>query len=87
MSTMFSPDILPESADPESSTQYGNVNIIHEQIECKHSSVTYYDNIAESNTFIIEEKSPKFEGYETRIFKGVVVKENNGTYNWWRSIK
>lgn len=87
MAIIYNPNILPESADPQGSTRYGNVNIIHEQIECKHSSVAYYDNIAESNTFIIEDKSPKFEGYETRIFKGVVVKENNGTYSWWRSIK
>ena len=55
---MFNPDILSESADPQGSTRYCNVNIIHEQIECKHTSVTYYDDIAESNTFIVEDKSP-----------------------------
>ena len=86
MAIMFNPDILSESADPQGSTRYCNVNIIHEQIECNHTSVTYYDDIAESNTFIVEDKSPEFDGYETHIFKGVVVKENNGTYNWWRSI-
>jgi len=86
MAIIYNPNILPESADPQGSTRYGNVNIIHEQIECKHSSVTYYDNIADSNTFIVEDKSPEFDGYETHIFKGVVVKEDNGTYNWWRSI-
>lgn len=86
MAIMFNPDILPESADPQGSTRYGNVNIILEQIECNHEEVTYYDDIAENYTFIIEDKSPKYDGYETRIFKGTVVKEDNGTYHWCRSL-
>lgn len=86
MPMMFNPNILPESADPQGSTRYGNVNIILEQIECNHEEVTYYDDIAENYTFIIEDKSPKYDGYETRIFKGTVVKEDNGTYHWWRSL-
>lgn len=84
---IFHPDILSENSDPQGSIRYGNVNIVHEQIECRHTSVTYYDNIAESNSFIIEDRSPEYNGYEVHIFKGVVVKENNGTYNWWRSIQ
>lgn len=86
MALMFNPNLLPESADPQDSTRYGNVNIIHEQIECSHDEVKFYDNIAENYTFIIEDKSPNYEGYECRIFKGTVVKEDNGTYHWWKSL-
>ena len=45
--TQLSPDIydIPESHDPEGSIRYCNVDIMHEQIECKHNEVTFYDNI------------------------------------------
>ena len=33
---MFHPDLLPNTADPEGSVRYGNVNICHEKIECKN---------------------------------------------------
>ena len=84
--TVYNPDLLPNTADPQGSTRYGNVNIIHEQIECHHEETTFYDDICKTNTFIIEEKSPQFEGYESHIFKGTVIKESDGSYHWWRSI-
>ena len=84
---MFNPDILPESADEQNSTRFGNVNIVHEKIECHHDETFFYDNIAECNTFIIEDRSPAYDGYECHMFKGVVVKEANGGYSWWTSIK
>lgn len=87
MTMFFHPDLLPESADPVMSTRYGNVNIVHEKIECCYNQTMFYDNICESNTFIIEDKSPEYEGYECHIFKGEVVKEADGGYSWWKSIK
>lgn len=84
---MFNPNILPESADPEFSTRYGNVNIVHEQIECRFDETNFYDNIAEKNMFIVEDKSPDYSGYECHIFKGEVIKEADGGYSWWKSIK
>lgn len=84
--TMFNPDLLPEAADPEGSVRYGNVSIFHEKIECKHDTTTFYDDIAKTNTFIIEDKSPQYKGYECSIFKGTVIKEANGSYHWWKSI-
>lgn len=80
--TMFNPDLLPETADPEGSARYGNVSIFHEKIECKHDTTTFYDDIAKTNTFIIEDKSPQYKGYECSIFKGTVIKEANGSYHW-----
>lgn len=84
---MFSPIIsdIPESADPEGSIRYCNVDIIHEQIECHDNKVTFYDNICKDNTFIIEDKSFEYEGYQIRFFKGTVVKERDGEYTWWKN--
>lgn len=82
----FSPYIkeIPEFADPEGSIRYCNVDIMHEQIECKHNEVTFYDNICKDNTFIIEDKSPDYSGYQCRYFKGYVLKEKDGDYSWWK---
>lgn len=82
----YNPDLLPETADPQGSVRYSDVNIIHEKIECRHEETTFYDDIADNNMFLIEDKSPKYEGYESHMFKGVVVKEENGSYNWWKAI-
>ena len=66
---MFHPDLLSKNADPEGSVRYGNVNICHEKIECKHEDTTFYDDIAKTNTFIIDDRSPQYKGYECSIFK------------------
>lgn len=79
-------DLLPITADPEGSVRYSNVNICHEKIECKHEDTTFYDDIAKTNTFIIDDRSPQYKGYECCMFKGVVIKEANGSYCWWKSI-
>lgn len=79
-------DLLPVTADPEGSVRYSNVNICHEKIECKHEDTTFYDDIAKTNTFIIDDRSPQYKGYECCMFKGVVIKEANGSYCWWKSI-
>ena len=77
---------LPESADPEGSKRFNDVTITLEQIECKHEEVVFHDHICESNTFIIEDRSPRYHGVKCSIFKGVVVKEADGEYGWWGSI-
>lgn len=79
-------DLLPVTADPEGSVRYSNVNICHEKLECKHEDTTFYDDIAKTNTFIIDDRSPQYKGYECCMFKGVVIKEANGSYCWWKSI-
>ena len=79
-------DLLPITADPEDSVRYSNVNICHEKLECKHEDTTFYDDIAKTNTFIIDDRSPQYKGYECCMFKGVVIKEANGSYCWWKSI-
>jgi hypothetical protein len=83
---MFHLDLLPITADPEGSVRYSNVNICHEKLECKHEDTTFYDDIAKTNTFIIDDRSPQYKGYECCMFKGVVIKEANGSYCWWKSI-
>lgn len=81
------PDLLPETADPIGSIRYGNVRIVLEQIENNKYETTYYNSIAENNTFIIEDKSPEYKGYECSFFKGTIIKEADGSYSWWKSIK
>lgn len=83
---MFAMDLLPETADPEGSIRYSNVKICHEQIECRHSKVCWFDDIAKNNVFIIQDQSPKYKGYEVHMFKGTVLRERNGQYSWWRNI-
>lgn len=56
---MFHPDLLSKNSDPEGSVRYSNVNICHEKIECKHEDTTFSDDIAKTNTFIIDDRSPK----------------------------
>ena len=87
MAMMFNPDLLPDSADPEVSTRYGNVNIIHELIESDNESIKFYDNICKDYTFIIEDESPQYNGYECHVFKGTVLKEADGRYSWWKNLK
>ena len=86
-SITYHPDLLPETADPIDSTRYCNVKIVLEQIESNKYETTYYNSIVENNTFIIEDKSPDYKGYECRCFRGTVLKESNGSYSWWKSIK
>lgn len=83
---MYNPDLLNRDSDPEGSTRYENVNIIHEKIERFKESVTFFNDIDKANAFIIEDCSPQYNGYEARIFKGTVIKEANGTYSWWKNI-
>lgn len=83
---MFHPDLLPETADPEGSTRYGNVTIIHNKIESNVYETSYYNRIAENYSFVIDDKSPDYEGFECNVSKGVVIKEADGTYSWWKSI-
>ena len=83
--TTFNPDLLPANADPEGSTRYENVDIYHEQIECRRERTEFYDDIANANRFIIADYSPQYNGYECRYFKGTVLKETNG-YSWWKNI-
>lgn len=84
---MFHPNLLPPTADPQDSIRYDNVTLCHEMIECKFDTVTFYNDIDKTNMFFIEDKSPRYNGYTCHKFQGTVIKEPNGTYNWWRNIK
>ena len=83
---MFNPNILPESADPQGSIRYHNVDIIHETIESDYEEVIFINKIDIDNRFEIIDKSSQYNGYECHIFKGDVLKESDGGYSWWRSI-
>ena len=83
---IYHPSLLPKTADPEGSIRYTDVNIYHEQIECKHDEVHWFDDIKNNNVFIIQDQSPEYKGYEVHMFKGTVLKEKNGQYSWWRNI-
>lgn len=82
--TAFHPDILPPTADPEGSERF-DCTIIHEQIH-GGSKTTFYDDI-QNGRFIIEDYQPEYEGYEVHVFEGVVLREGNGRYSWWKKIK
>lgn len=80
------PDLLPDTADPKGSTRYCNVTIIHNKIESNICSTSFDNHITDNYSFIVNDKSPEYKGYECNVFKGTVLKEADGTYSWWRSI-
>lgn len=83
---LYNPDLLNPNSDPEGSERFENVNIVHEKIERCKEEVIWFDDIENTNTFIIQDCSPQYEGYEAHIFKGTVIKERNGEYSWWKNI-
>jgi len=83
--TMFNPDLLPETADPEGSVRYEDVNILLLIIPCRETGVLcqwHKDN----NMFIIYDCSPEYVSQAVDAFKGTLLVEANGSYSWWRSI-
>lgn len=82
-----SPDLLSDTADPECSVRYTNVNIIHERIQSDYDDVTFYNDIAKTNQFIVEDRSTNYVGYECGMFIGTVIQEKNGDYGWWKNLK
>ena len=83
----YNQDLLPKDFDPEGSTRYENVTIIHEMIECHFASVKFHDDLQNANCFIIEDYCPDYNGYLVHEFTGTVLKEANGDYSWWRNLK
>ena len=84
--TAFNPNLLSENADPEGSTRYENVNIINERIECHREHTEFYDGISSANRLVIADYSPCYDGFESRCFKGTVLREADGTYSWWKNL-
>ena len=84
-SMMFSPDLLPETADPEGSTRY-YVTIMIKCIPYSVNDIKMIDLINTNSLFIIE-KYGDFSEIKTDIFDGVVLKEKDGQIGWWPRIK
>ena len=83
--TMFNPDLLPETADPEGSIRYENVNMLLLIIPCRETGVLY-QWYKDDNTFIIYDCSPEYGNQAVDAFKGTLLVEADGSYSWWRSI-
>ena len=79
----YHPEILPATADPEGSERF-DCTIIHEQIHGEPHTL-FYDDL-ENGRFIIEDCQPEYDGYEAHVFAGVVLREPDGSYSWWREI-
>lgn len=82
---MLHPDLLPETADPQGSVRYENVNIVRLLIPCKEEGALtqFYKN---DNYFVVYDCSPEYGNQVIESFTGVVIEEANGTHSWWRSI-
>lgn len=86
MGIMFHPDLLPKSADPQGSIRYENVNIVRMVIPCKEKGIlTQF--CKEDKLFIIYDCSPSYDNQAVESFKGIVLKEANNHYSWWKSIE
>lgn len=79
------PDLLPETADPQGSVRYENINIVRLLIPCKEEGVItqFYKN---DNYFVVYDCSPKYSNQAVESFTGTVIEEANGTHSWWQSI-
>jgi hypothetical protein len=82
---MFNPNLLSETADPEGSVRYEDVNMLLLIIPCRETGVLcqWYK---EDNIFIIYDCSPEYGNQAVDSFKGTLLVEANGSYSWWRSI-
>ena len=82
---LMHPDLIGENGDPEGSTRY-YVTILHIYFPSDTEKVTYSDLININSMFIIKEytncAAPHME-----VFDGVVIKDKNGDYSWFRRIK
>jgi hypothetical protein len=83
--TWFNPNLLPESADPEGSTRYENVTIIHMIVPCRDSGTTM-QLLNDDQLFVIYDCSPEYSKTALNTYKGTVIAESNGSYSWWKSI-
>ena len=83
--TWFNPNLLPESADPEGSTRYENVTIIHMIVPCRDSGTTM-QLLNDDQLFVIYDCSPEYSKTSYECFRGTVLEDANGSYSWWRSI-
>ncbi len=79
------PDLIGEDGDPEGSTRY-YVSILHMRISSDVEKVTYYDFIKTNSMFIIEEYT-NCAATQIEAFDGVVIKDKDGDYSWFRRIK
>lgn len=84
---MFNPNLLDESADPEGSIRFENVDIQHTQIQCNFEHTEFFDMIETLNRFTIADYSPEYDGIESHVFTGTVLKESDGSYSWFKNIK
>lgn len=82
---LMHPDLIGENGDPEGSTRY-YVTILHIYFPSNIEKVTYSDLIKTNSMFIIKEyancAAPQIE-----VFDGVVIKDKDGSYSWFRRIK
>lgn len=84
---LFNPNFLNEKADPEGSIRFEDVVIQHTQIYDDFEHTEFFDMIEVQNHFTVADYSPRFQSSETKVFKGTVLKESNGTYSWFKNIK
>lgn len=84
--TAFNPNLLPESADPEGSTRFENVNMMHLLIPCREEG-TLFQWYEKDNMFVIYDCSPEYGGQAIESFKGTLLIEADGSYSWWRQLR
>ena len=82
---MLHPDLLPDSADPEGSMRYENVDIMHLYIpaDAENCINHWYEKL---NLFVVYDYAPSYTEHIIARFKGTVLEESNGTYSWWKNI-
>lgn len=84
--TSFHPDLLPESADPAGSTR-SYVTIMVRENPADIDKIVFTDLINTNSLFIVDKFNPQYSNFSCDIFDGVVLKEKNNSYSWWKRIK
>ena len=82
---MLHPDLLPDTADPEGSARYENVDIMHLYIpaDAENCINHWYEKL---NLFVVYDYAPSYTEHIIARFKGTVLEEADGTYSWWKNI-
>ena len=81
---MFNPNLLPEQADPWGSTRH-NCTIIKISARGDYS-LNFEDKIDSENTFIVKYLNKNNPILRIDIFDGVVLKEKNNRFSYWKKI-
>lgn len=81
---MFNPNLLPEWGDPRGSTRH-NCTVIKISARGDYK-LNFEDYIDSENVFVVKYLSKSNPILRIDVFDGVVLREPNNCYSYWKKI-